>query len=174
MKICSVEDCNLKHASKGYCSLHYKRWRSHGQTNPTRAEPNYQDVCSVDNCDGEFWAKGFCKKHYHRMNRYGDPLGGPRDLSDETKLAVRIKQQAQRYGLKYETLLEMYKECNYSCMACGQTSSLVVDHDHSCCAHANRKCGKCVRGLLCVSCNNMAGYIEANPARTELVIKYLS
>lgn len=173
MKTCTVEGCNRKHASKGYCSMHYKRWRSHGHTDSTRAEPNLQEGCSLEECDSSFWARGFCRTHYHRLVRYGDPLGGPADLPDEEKLAVRIRQQAQRYGLKYEALLEMYKKCNYSCMACGQTTSLVVDHDHSCCSHANRKCGKCVRGLLCVSCNNMAGYIEANPDRAQQVVTYL-
>lgn len=30
-----------------------------------------------------------------------------------------------------------------------------LDHDHACCPQrANRSCGKCDRGVLCVGCNN--------------------
>jgi hypothetical protein len=28
-----------------------------------------------------------------------------------------------------------------------------VDHDHACCQKKNRSCGKCIRGLLCHTCN---------------------
>ena len=154
--------------------MHYKRWKTHGHTNPTRLTPNSQEVCLVESCTNSFWANGYCRKHYHRLNRYGDPLAGPADRTPEEKLTTRIKQQAQRYGLKYETLLAMYKQCNYSCMSCGNSGDLVVDHDHACCNHSQRKCGKCVRGLLCSGCNNFAGYLEMNPERAELVAVYLA
>lgn len=29
---------------------------------------------------------------------------------------------------------------------------LVVDHDHACCS-GSRSCGRCIRGLICASCN---------------------
>lgn len=30
MKTCAVNECHRKHYGKGWCQLHYKRWRSHG------------------------------------------------------------------------------------------------------------------------------------------------
>lgn len=30
MKRCSLTDCNNKHTAKGFCRLHYYRWRKHG------------------------------------------------------------------------------------------------------------------------------------------------
>jgi hypothetical protein len=37
--------------------------------------------------------------------------------------------------------------------------SLCVDHDHTCCS-GPKTCGKCIRGLLCVSCNVFLGKFE--------------
>lgn len=45
-----------------------------------------------------------------------------------------------------------------------------IDHDHSCCS-GKFSCGKCVRGLLCIACNVMAGYLES--PRRSLVEAYL-
>lgn len=45
------------------------------------------------------------------------------------------------------------------CAVCGEPprgKRHAVDHDRSCCP-GNRSCGKCVRGLLCIGCNNGTG-----------------
>lgn len=56
---------------------------------------------------------------------------------------------------------------NPSCASCGAdiggryASGKVrayVDHDHACCA-GSRSCGKCVRGIVCVSCNTLDSLI---------------
>jgi len=62
------------------------------------------------------------------------------------------------------------------CACCGTTEwnspsgVPCVDHDHSCCPGKN-SCGKCVRGLLCMSCNVMAGVLE-HP-KVNLIMTYL-
>ena len=57
------------------------------------------------------------------------------------------------------------------CAICGGPNRggrmLAVDHDHSCCP-GERTCGKCVRGLLCDSCNHAIGKFRDDP---ELLIK---
>ncbi|MFE7896485.1 endonuclease VII domain-containing protein [Streptomyces sp. NPDC057424] len=44
---------------------------------------------------------------------------------------------------------------------------LAIDHLHSCCPKDKYTCGKCVRGLLCTSCNTMLGKYESLPVRFQ-------
>ncbi|MBC9000488.1 endonuclease domain-containing protein [Micromonospora aurantiaca (nom. illeg.)] len=37
---------------------------------------------------------------------------------------------------------------------------LYIDHDHACCQDHHKTCGRCVRGLLCSSCNGWLGELE--------------
>jgi hypothetical protein len=74
------------------------------------------------------------------------------------------KHKLIRYGLtqkQFDWLLEVQQ---YACAMGGEpfteSSQIFVDHDHSCCPGEKRSCGKCVRGLLCLSCNTALGQIE--------------
>jgi hypothetical protein len=42
----------------------------------------------------------------------------------------------------------------------GLPHRLAVDHDHTCCPGQLTSCGRCVRGLLCASCNLSLGALE--------------
>lgn len=42
----------------------------------------------------------------------------------------------------------------------GRGRRLSIDHDHDCCPKDGTCCGKCVRGLLCDSCNPKLWYLE--------------
>lgn len=35
-----------------------------------------------------------------------------------------------------------------------------IDHDHSCCGRGRPSCGKCIRGMLCTTCNTGLGQVE--------------
>lgn len=56
-----------------------------------------------------------------------------------------------------------YKEQGDHCALCPAIGTpkrrLCWDHDHKCCSGI-RACGKCVRGLLCIKCNNKVGHLE--------------
>ena len=54
----------------------------------------------------------------------------------------------------------------------GRVVRMSVDHDHACC-HGNRSCGKCVRALLCGSCNSVLGLMGDDPARLRAAAAYL-
>ena len=45
-----------------------------------------------------------------------------------------------------------------------------IDHDHACYPDEKASCGRCVRGLLCLSCNTTLGLIER---KLELAQAYL-
>jgi hypothetical protein len=82
------------------------------------------------------------------------------------KEAVRAGDERSRYGTTR-------KELGSTCAICGTTKHLCVDHDHACCPGA-RSCGKCVRDVLCVSCNTFIGKIEATPGRLAVATGYLT
>lgn len=50
---------------------------------------------------------------------------------------------------------------------------LHVDHDHSCCPGRITGCGKCVRGLLCFSCNAGIGALKDDPNIVSAAAQYL-
>lgn len=83
------------------------------------------------------------------------------------------------YGIdtnKYEQMLEKSDGC---CYICGKTQKenggrrLSVDHDHSCCNKDRECCGKCVRGLLCDTCNRAVGLLQDDPENALAVAMYI-
>lgn len=48
-----------------------------------------------------------------------------------------------------------------------------VDHDHGCCPTRARCCGRCIRALLCKSCNVMLGHANDDPKRLIKGATYL-
>ena len=91
-------------------------------------------------------------------------------------LLSRIRHM-KKYGITIDQYHEMLVEQNYSCKICkGHEDSyrirLSVDHDHSCCPGTS-SCGKCVRGLLCSSCNMILGNAKDNVKILKAAIQYL-
>jgi hypothetical protein len=85
-------------------------------------------------------------------------------------MTTRERQRKWRYGLshaKYARLLDLQK---HRCAVCSVPFSMLpssgaagvnIDHDPACCpVGASRKCGHCVRGLLCHRCNRRVGAYE--------------
>lgn len=58
--------------------------------------------------------------------------------------------------------------CDEYCFA-----NLCVDHDHSCCGKV-KACKKCIRGMLCRTCNRMLGHVETKPRLRVRFAYYLS
>jgi hypothetical protein len=73
---------------------------------------------------------------------------------------------ARTYGIAvwvYGKLLEIQGgRCAICQRAKGIARRLAVDHDHSCCPTLPA-CGKCVRGLLCKTCNRIIGHARDDP-----------
>lgn len=84
----------------------------------------------------------------------------------------------RRFGLPLGSYAKMLEAQNGVCAICsappteGYQGRLAVDHDHSCCP-GRRACGKCVRGLLCKSCNLMLGYAKDDVVTLRAGIAYL-
>lgn len=87
--------------------------------------------------------------------------------------ANRSKVTAKRKGLTVDDFAALVETQAGCCAIC--TKELVaphIDHDHQCCP-GTRSCGRCVRGLLCASCNHMLGKAYDNPAVLESAATYL-
>ena len=88
------------------------------------------------------------------------------------------KFREQEYKKKYRITLEQYNkklsEQNGVCAICKGTwcRVLVVDHDHDCCA-GEITCGKCLRSLLCGSCNAGLGWFKNDVEIMKNAIEYL-
>lgn len=122
--------------------------------------------------------------HYPRCRK----CPAPRPRVGWSKLGPGEKRQraseAQRralYKSKYKMTVEDYDarldSQENQCACCHRDASefdrwLAVDHDHECCP-GEKSCGKCIRGLLCISCNRMLGFAADDPQRLINGAEYL-
>ncbi len=85
------------------------------------------------------------------------------------KECQKIKQLKYRYGITYEDYNKLFNKQNGLCAGCYRHQAqfkrrLNVDHDH--------KTGK-VRGLLCMKCNTLLGFVEDDPQILQRLQEYL-
>jgi len=82
----------------------------------------------------------------------------------------------KKYNLTRDDYVDMEKSQNGVCKICGEPEKyknrLSVDHDHSCCSGPT-SCGKCIRGLLCSSCNRVLGQVNDDKVLLQKMIDYL-
>lgn len=73
MSGCNIQGCERPHRSRGYCKVHYERWRIHGDPHKLLRARRHETppVCRVDDCDRPVDAKGCCSTHYWRLTRHG-------------------------------------------------------------------------------------------------------
>lgn len=66
-----------------------------------------------------------------------------------------------KFRITRRTYNELLAAQDGKCKICGTEDPgdrlFSVDHDHSCCPKDRMTCGKCIRGLLCPTCNTMLG-----------------
>jgi hypothetical protein len=86
-RTCSVEGCDRKHYGNGWCQMHNRRAREHGD--PLIARSYGSTGCAVAGCDRAHHAGGYCLAHRHRAVRHGDPLAGS-DYRDHGPVVDRI------------------------------------------------------------------------------------
>lgn len=69
---CSIDDCDKKSVTRGWCGTHYARVLRHGDPLYVR-EKQGEMPCLIEGCNSLRSARGWCHKHYCRWKSNGDP-----------------------------------------------------------------------------------------------------
>ena len=78
-EVCLVDGCERPRRAKGWCEMHWQRWRATGDPGPVEAKrvSSYDgQACAVEGCEAEAVSGGLCNAHYLRFRKHGDPLAG--------------------------------------------------------------------------------------------------
>jgi len=79
---CAVGTCTRAARVRGWCNMHYQRWKAHGDPEaggPPRYRVIAAGTCEVPGCGEVAKARGWCHRHYARWRKHGDPQGGRPD-----------------------------------------------------------------------------------------------
>jgi hypothetical protein len=86
------------------------------------------------------------------------------------------RMRTYSYRLSQYELRQMFDAQGGVCKLCGGVNTdgkaLHVDHDHACCS-GKTSCGKCVRALLCNSCNMGLGKFGDDPSLLRRAADYI-
>ena len=112
-KKCCMKDCDKKgRICKGYCPMHYRRFRLYGDPNITKYQHNVDGKCSIKDCEKEYLALGLCDSHYGLLKRNGDPLkrlqGKYGEGFIDSKGYRRIKKNGSHNLMQHRIVWEEY------------------------------------------------------------------
>jgi len=72
MNTCIIEGCSKKSRARGWCTMHYQRWKSNG--NPLINQKPTGRICCIDGCDKKHKSNGYCSQHEANFKRNGNPI----------------------------------------------------------------------------------------------------
>jgi hypothetical protein len=136
--------------------------------------------------DGYDWQCKECRNNYKRSyvsKNIHDVKAMRKRLYIKDPLRQKNATLKSKFGITLERYEQLMAYQNGLCAVCGKPEtriwptsgkqmSLSVDHAHSCCP-GKKSCGKCVRGLLCFSCNTGIGFLQDDTTLLKKAIAYL-
>lgn len=133
---CQFPTCEREEQVKkwGLCLAHNLQRHLGKELTPLRKKQRTRKTlgpCKVETCIRESTSRGLCQTHASTAHRMSvHPDDLPRVMKPQP------------------------------CALCGDWSEKPhMDHDHGCCT-GNYSCGKCLRGILCGSCNQVLRWVE--------------
>lgn len=174
-KPCVDQPCNRDNRGRERCSFHRSRLtRGQPAHGPTRRRPHKLTEWNQSERTGICRVCGpvHIVANFNKANP-GFKCG--RSVVNGTLMS--------KYSISIEQYESMLSDQGNTCAICdgketridnryGATARLAVDHDHACCP-GDTSCGKCIRGLLCHSCNTAIGKLKDDPAILRKAANYL-
>lgn len=117
-------------------------------------------------------ARGYYAAHPEKEN--AKRIARRQASTAESRRAIHLRWTYRLTLSDYDAILASQggRCVNQGCRAENSGSGRFhVDHDHSCCP-GKKSCGKCIRGLLCSSCNVALGYLGDGRANDRILGLY--
>ena len=188
MTECSIPDCPLPAASRGWCTKHYTRWQRHGDPLVTKRTPPTTESATEKFCPrchstkaiDQFGKrpngkpKGYCTTCEATYQSDHASTTAGREMRRNARAKWNDGNHAYflnyRYGITADDYTRMLTEQGGRCAICQSpetgTRNKVWSVDH---CHATNR----VRGLLCHRCNMGLGYFKDSPDRLRAAAAYL-
>lgn len=175
--LCVFENCGRKISAERLCASHLYQRKTGKELRPIREVRSVEEIRYRDERGRKFCLAGRHwqpEPEFHRLSSASD------GLQPKCKVCVRETQKARKdlslcwkYGITPQALEGMRSSQRGKCAICTESYGPGnVDHDHACCP-GNRSCGRCVRALLCRSCNQALGLIRESIPTLRNLIEYL-
>ncbi len=68
-KKCSIANCKRPHRAKGYCDVHFKKWRA----GEVEGHKSRYKTCKEEGCKKPMFKKGICEAHYQALMASKNP-----------------------------------------------------------------------------------------------------
>jgi hypothetical protein len=77
-RTCSIEGCKQPVKGRGWCGMHYARWKRHGDPLNDNAgwrnrRRSQSEICKIEGCERPSARLSMCHRHIQRLRKYGDP-----------------------------------------------------------------------------------------------------
>lgn len=168
---CSFAECGKPVHSRGRCTTHYRLLRKTEGAIQRRRSPGAaiaRDPLGRKQCIG--CAEWLAESNFGiGHERYADRL------QSRCKSCTSDRHRLRKYGMTGAQLDDLIARQGGQCPICGRAVSrdqCAIDHDHNCCP-GGTTCGKCVRGVLCGSCNSGLGLFNDDMESLARALSYL-
>lgn len=172
---CSVDRCCRPAWCLGLCRTHHHRQFVTGSVQEDvpiespgasgRSKAAEQRQIEAEATPGGRRCFGACN-HWLTWNEFSLSSSGLNGHAAVCKTCRQWRGVELRFGItkiEFTWLLQVQGGVCALCTTQNGSKRLAIAHDHNCCG-PSRACKKCIRGLLCDSCNMILGKIETSAA----------